>query len=552
VAKGDFNGDGFADLAIGEPDADVGGKNAAGDVIVIYGSANGLTTTTSGVPGRQLWYEGRTPGIPEIGDHFGTALASGDFNMDGKSDLAIGIPGKTTKGGTHNGAIVVIYGSATGLTTTDHSVPSARMFDLSQSSGPAFGSVTFKPDNAGLGSSLAWGDFNGDGVGDLAAGAPTLSIKQCVLLLIPLCSDVPELGAVWEILGIQGASGGLSLSGNHVFLQSDPFSDSTVPFYQLDGHDHFGQSLAAGDFNGDTRSDLAIGSPDSTVKVGSTNLSSAGAVDVYLGNVVGLEAVIELQRNEASDGIPGALEANDRFGAALAAGDFDHDGFDDLAIGVPGEGFERTLQESNVGVVIVLRGGNFGPTSDGAMLLTQDRIFPNQVPILSLDGDQFGAALAAGDFNGDGFVDLAIGAPFDDVATNGVEHVDAGEVDVIYGSLAGLSIVGHPPQRWHQDSSGIADTAEAGDHFGSSLTAWNFGRNELKLIIGGAITLTASDLAIGVPHEDVNGVNNAGAVHVIYGSNAGNGLVSTGSQFFTGDSLGLGSQAFAHFGASMY
>src|SRR3989442_15260083 len=46
VAKGDFNGDGFADLAIGEPGATVGGFAAAGDVIVIYGSSNGLTTTT--------------------------------------------------------------------------------------------------------------------------------------------------------------------------------------------------------------------------------------------------------------------------------------------------------------------------------------------------------------------------------------------------------------------------------------------------------------------------------------------------------------------------
>src|SRR6266487_2071769 len=57
VAKGDFNGDGFADLAIGEPGATVGGFASAGDVIVIYGSGGGLTTTTAGIPGRELWYE---------------------------------------------------------------------------------------------------------------------------------------------------------------------------------------------------------------------------------------------------------------------------------------------------------------------------------------------------------------------------------------------------------------------------------------------------------------------------------------------------------------
>ena len=53
VAKGDFNGDGFADLAIGEPGASIGGHSSAGDVIVLYGSGNGLTAS-----GKQLWYEG--------------------------------------------------------------------------------------------------------------------------------------------------------------------------------------------------------------------------------------------------------------------------------------------------------------------------------------------------------------------------------------------------------------------------------------------------------------------------------------------------------------
>src|SRR5207247_8297395 len=74
VAKGDFNGDGFADLAIGEPGATVGGHASAGDVIVIHGSGGGLTTSTAGIPGRQLWYEGRVPGTPAAGNLFGSAL----------------------------------------------------------------------------------------------------------------------------------------------------------------------------------------------------------------------------------------------------------------------------------------------------------------------------------------------------------------------------------------------------------------------------------------------------------------------------------------------
>ena len=52
-------------------------------------------------------------------------------------------------------------------------------------------------------------------------------------------------------------------------------------------------------------------------------------------------------------------------------------------------------------------------------------------------GDQFGTTLAAGDFNGDGRADLAIGVPLEDVVVNGVSYIadvlDAGEVDIIYG-----------------------------------------------------------------------------------------------------------------------
>src|SRR5439155_22426000 len=78
-------------------------------------------------------------------------------------------------------------------------------------------------------------------------------------------------------------------------------------------------------------------------------------------------------------------------------------------------------------------------------------------------GDNFGAALAAGDFNGDSFDDLAIGVPREDVGTK----VDAGAVCVIYGSALGLTSMGN--QLWTQNSSGIADSAESHDAFGSSL-----------------------------------------------------------------------------------
>ena len=78
--KGDFNGDGFNDLAVGVPGEDVEGISNAGAVNVIYGSRPGLTGA-----GDQIWHQNQ-PGVnfgSEEGDSFGTSLASGDFDGDG-------------------------------------------------------------------------------------------------------------------------------------------------------------------------------------------------------------------------------------------------------------------------------------------------------------------------------------------------------------------------------------------------------------------------------------------------------------------------------------
>ena len=89
----DFDGDGYADLAIGAPGEAVRGtKPNAGVVHVIRGSASGLTED-----GDQLWSQD-LPGVKGVslgglksGDRFGATLASGDFDRDGHADLAIGV-----------------------------------------------------------------------------------------------------------------------------------------------------------------------------------------------------------------------------------------------------------------------------------------------------------------------------------------------------------------------------------------------------------------------------------------------------------------------------
>jgi hypothetical protein len=169
----------------------------------------------------------------------------------------------------------------------------------------------------------------------------------------------------------------------------------------------------------------------------------------------------------------------------------------------------------------------------------------------------FGQALAPGDFNGDGYVDVAIGAPGQTIAVtrNGATQTlqGAGAVAVNYGSPHPLTIfVGR--QFFSQETLG-ANRAQAGALFGSSLTGWNFGRNEITCCLNGhAILATAADLAIGAPYRSFGNFSGAGEVDVLYGSTTtvGNGLTLTNPNFWTAGSAGFGLTAGAHFGAALY
>jgi hypothetical protein len=247
------------------------------------------------------------------------------------------------------------------------------------------------------------------------------------------------------------------------------------------------------------------------------------------------------------DALPGE---DDEFGGSLAAGDFDADGAVDLAIGAPRRDVGDTASAGTVFLVSRMNGA-----APRRQVLIQDNLFAGG----SESGDRFGYALAAGNFDADNFADLAIGVPFEDVPGPGGEVGEpqpirnVGEVNVRYGSSNGLAA--GSDQQFRQGAGGVEGASEAEDLFGSTLTAWNFGRDHRPL--GARVPFRMTDLAIGVPAEDLfnpNGtvVENAGAVNLLYGA-LDTGLTANGDQFFVQSNVGSFTNVSGdRFGASLY
>lgn len=444
---------------------------------------------------RALVSAGRASGIEFSSYGSGAARAVGDFNGDGFTDLAIGVPGEGVGPVKKAGAVNILYGSATGLSTTNSQLRHQSVTGILDS----------VEAGDGFGSALAAGDFNKDGYADLAIGVPNEDV-----------GDKKDAGAVSVLYG---SASGLSATGNQFWHQ-----DSTGVNGVAETGDSFGAVLTVGDFNKDGYVDLAIGVPGEDV--GSSK--DAGAVNVLYGSATGLSATSNQIWDQDIPNVNGAAETKDNFGAALAAGDFNSDGFTDLAIGVPGEN-TTNLQGNLVvdaGAVNILYGSATGLSATGNQIWTQRALGISSDT--SEQGDRFGFALAAGNFDNDFITDLAVGVPGEDLEAPGnpsvAAAVNAGAVNIIYGSTTGLKNVGS--QFWHQNSPGIAGDAETGDQFGFALAVGVFNSGDIY-----------SDLAIGVPGEDVGSAVDAGAVNILYGSQSG--LSSSGSQIWHQGSSGV-------------
>jgi hypothetical protein len=476
-ARSDFNGDGFADLALGA---------GATQVHVLYGSPAGLS-----VAGNQLWSQD-SPGIKGtagFGDGFGSSLAAGDFNGDGFGDLAVGVEGETEIR-LWGGAVNVIYGSAAGLTAAGNQF-------WHQNSPGIVGSVG---DEDHFGWSLAAANFGKSSHDDLVIG------------VVGEATGGQSFAGAIQVL--YGSSGGLTSAGNKLLTQN-----STGIASQAEDSDSFGDSLAAGDFGKSAYADVAVGTPGEDIG----NLPDAGVVHVLFGSAAGLKSSGSQMWSQNSRGVPEVAEEGEAFGFALAAADFGRDGRADLAVGVPGE---SRSGKGVVGGVTMLYGSRTGVTAAGSQLWSQASA---GIKGAAETADGFGSALAAGDLGNSVHADLVVGVPEESVG-----DVPSGAVNVIYGSATGLTSAGN--QHLSQGTPGIEGGLSEHAGFGYRVAVGNFGNSE------------PADLAIGAPNPTSQG-DLPGVVHAVYGS--ATGLTPTGNQLWSRDTPGILGHSTGLFGWSL-
>jgi len=452
---GDVNGDGYDDVVVGADCYDAGEDNE-GAAFLYLGSSNGLSTTYAWMGQGNMTYA-------YYGEHVAPA---GDVNGDGYDDVVVCMPNyrQMTSPYYTLGRVFVYYGSTGGL------------------SAGASWTQTGTQDNGEFGRfARTAGDLNGDGYADLAIGAP---------------SEDSDFGRVYLYLG---SSGGLSSSA----VESLPGPGNSSSF---------GEELgAAGDVNGDGYGDLIVGAPgvhpggravvyrgtssgidtNSAWQVDGTNwlgssVYTAGDVndDGYADVVIGAahSARVYHGSNQGLSTNPAWYVFGDQDGdgfglASSIAGDVNGDGFADIIIGAKDWGAD------NGGAAFIYAGAADGLVSNVVWTREGDA-----------DGEQFAyAAVAVGDVNGDGYGDILVGVP-----NYGNGESNEGEALLFYGSETGLS----DNAAWQTES----------DHAG-----WLLGNS----VGGGDVNGDGyADLVVGVP-DYANGENNEGALFIYFGGTSG-------------------------------
>ncbi|MEU3861754.1 FG-GAP-like repeat-containing protein [Streptomyces sp. NPDC028722] len=415
-----------------------------------------------------------------------------DFNGDGYRDLAIGMPAKTISGKEGAGAVLLTFGSAHGLT--------GKHVYITQNS-------TNVPGTAGyqdfFGSSLASADMNRDGYADLLVGSE---------------GDASGNGSVTVLWG------GTSPFRSALALPSGPSYPSRM----------FGTDIAVGDFTGDSGPDIAVSGQTSLRLYSGTftrtkapaghdvtgpDSTSSGhlAAGDFTGDGKDELAVVQQKTTLIYSQDPGTTDA-DSFtaqarlagGDRVTAGDLNGDGRDDLVIALSNPRLDPNgLTDPSHGAgYITVRYGD--PDVHGG-LAPAGRVYHQNttgIPGANEKEDEFGAAMAIADINGDHRADLAIGIPSETLG----RAFSGGDVLVLRAGAGGLTTTG--AARYSQNTPGIPGSAENNDAFGSQVRLADFNRDG------------KADLAVTAPGEDPYHNQGSGAVWQLRGTGSG---VSTSS-----------------------
>ena len=455
---GDFNGDGFEDVIVGAPYSDAA-AGSAGAAYVVFGTDSGvsdisLDNVASGTSGFGFRIVGEA-----ANDTFGISVsAAGDVNGDGFDDLIIGAKANDTD--SNEGAAYVVFGTGASVTAID-------LVDIAAGTGGYKILGEYISDFAGSAVSGA-GDINGDGIDDILVGAQRFPEGQAGAVYVVFGSTAAGSGVnlddvalgtggfridgenANDILGIR--SGGVAAvgdvngdgvddfvigaegndaGGNRAGAAYVVFGDSAgltsvdladvangTGGFKITGEnagDSAGYDVSgAGDVNGDGIADLIVGAPFAT-----NSETEAGAAYVVFGGT-GLGASIDLGAIASGNGgfkITGS-GAYDYAGGAVAAGDVNGDGFDDLIVGSDGY---------NGGYVDVVFGAASGLTTvDLADIANGQGGFRIAGEVAT---DSTGSSVSSADINGDGFADIIIGSD-----THPTGGTNAGAGFVVFGS----------------------------------------------------------------------------------------------------------------------